>query len=57
MYSKTCVKSRSKVLQNAPKHSVILSSFIKLPFVINLALFCLFLSGHLTQILLYYAYF
>ena len=34
------------------EHSAILSTFIKLPFVIK-TLFCLFLSGHFTQVLLY----
>ena len=33
------------------EHSAILSTFIKLPFVISLL--CLFLSGHFTQILLF----
>ena len=38
---------RSKVLQNATReHYVILSIFIKLPFVFK---FCLFLSGHLGR--------
>ena len=34
------------------EHSAILSTFIKLPFVIR-SLFCLFLRGHFTQVLLY----
>ena len=34
------------------EHSAILLTFIKLPFVIE-ALFCLFLSGRFTQVLLY----
>ena len=34
------------------EHSAILSTFIKLPFVIS-TLFCLFLSGRLRQVLLY----
>ena len=32
---------------------VILLTFIKLPFVIKILVFCVFLSGHLTQVLLY----
>ena len=35
------------------EHSAIHSTFIKLPFVIKI-FFCLFLSGHFTQVLLYY---
>ena len=56
MYSKTCVKQaenwfsrpiitkcRSKVLQNAPgKHSEILLTFIKLPFVIKIFVLSIF---------------
>ena len=38
---------------NTLEHSAILLTFIKLPFVIK-SLYCLFLSGHLTQVLLYY---
>ena len=34
------------------KHSAILSTFIKLPFVL-ISLFCLFLNGRFTQVLLY----
>ena len=34
------------------EHSAILSTFNKLPFVIK-TLFCLFLSGHFTQVLMY----
>ena len=34
------------------EHSAILSTFIKLPFVIR-SLFCLFLSGLFTQVLVY----
>ena len=34
------------------EHSAILSTFIKLPFVIIRTLFCLFLSDHFTQVLL-----
>ena len=34
------------------EYSAILSTFIKLPFVIK-TLFCLFMSGHFTQVLLY----
>ena len=32
------------------EHSAILSSFIKLPFVIKILMFCLFLSGRFTQV-------
>ena len=35
------------------EHSAILFTFIKLPFIIRF-LFCLFLSGRFTQVLLYY---
>ena len=35
------------------EHSAILLTFIKLPFVILRSLFCLFLSGHFTPVLLY----
>ena len=43
-----------KVLQNAPREqSAIFSTFIKLPFVFK-TFFCLYLSGRLRQILLYY---
>ena len=38
------------------KHSVILSTFIKLPFVFKI-LFCLFLSGRFRQVLLYVVFF
>ena len=34
-------------------NSAIISIFVKLPFVIKI-LFCLFLSGRFTQVLLYY---
>ena len=34
------------------EHSAILSTFIKLPFVLR-SLFCLFLNGRFTQVLLY----
>ena len=69
-YSKTCVKrSHSKrpqigfqdqLLLNAGRkfcrmlreHSAILSTFIKLPLLRSL--FCLFLSGRLTQVFLYF---
>ena len=37
------------------EHSAILSTFIKLPFVFKI-LFCLFLSGHFRQVLLYNDY-
>ena len=37
-------------------NSAILSSFIKLPFVIKINLFCLFWSGRLRQILLYISF-
>ena len=41
-------------MQNAQgEHSAILSTFIKLQFVIKTFLVCLFLSGHLRQVLLY----
>ena len=51
------LKCRSKVLQNtllqhSGEHSAILSTFIKLPFVLR-PLFCLFFSGSLRQVLLY----
>ena len=64
LYSKTCLK---RPLSKRPKigfqdllslnagqreHSAILSTFIKLPFVIKI-FFCLFLSGRLIQVLLY----
>ena len=35
------------------EHSAILSTFIKLPFVIKIFVICLFLSGRLRQFLLY----
>ena len=35
--------------------SAILSTFIKLPFVIEI-FFCLYLSGHLRHVLLYYGF-
>ena len=38
------------------EHSAILLTFIKLPFVIKI-LFCLFLSGRFTQVLLYLNFF
>ena len=37
------------------EHSAIISAFIKLPFVIKIFV-CLFLSGCLRQVLLYYFY-
>ena len=39
------------------KHSAILSTFIKLPLMSLRPLFCLFLSGHFTQVLLYVKWF
>ena len=38
------------------EHSAILSTFIKLPFVIKTLMFCLFLSGYFTQVLLLLLY-
>ena len=35
------------------EHSAILSTFIKLPFVIKTSVLPFFLSGHFTQVLLY----
>ena len=40
------------MLQNAPKHSAIFSTFIKRPFVIKIFVLS-FLSGLFTQVLLY----
>ena len=41
-------------MQTAPgEHSAILLTFVKLPFVIKI-LFCLFVSGCFTQVLLYF---
>ena len=61
-YSKTCVKwplsERQKISLNAiqkycivlqGEHSAILSTFIKVQFVIKI-LFCLFLSGRFTKV-------
>ena len=49
-------KCRSKVLQNAPReHSAILSTFIKLPFVVKTFVLSI-LSDHLRQVLLYTLY-
>ena len=36
------------------EHSAIVLTFIKLPFVIKISLFCLFLVGRFTQVLLYF---
>ena len=45
---------RSKVLQNAlSEHSAILSTFIKLPFVLKIFVLSI-LSGRFTQVLLYH---
>ena len=35
------------------EHSAILSTFINIPFANKIFLFCLFLSGRFTQVLLY----
>ena len=43
-----------KMLQG--EHSAILSTFIKLPFVIKISVLSINLSGHLRQILLYHIY-
>ena len=45
---------QDQLLHNAGQgeHPAILSTFIKLPFVVKI-FFCLFLSGRFTQVLLY----
>ena len=53
LQSKLSLNAGQKDCRMLPlEHSAILSTFIKLPFVIK-SLFCLFLSGRFTQVLLY----
>ena len=50
VFKTDCPLMQVESIAECSKHSAILSTFIKLPFVIKI-LFCLFLSGRLRQVL------